>query len=125
VTPAPVGPYAPVRRAGAFLVTSGQLGTTEGDDGRPALVAGGTAAQARQALANLAGVLAGEGARLDDVVKATVFLTDMGDFAAMNEAWGEAFGAHRPARSAVGVAALPLGAAVEIEAWAHLGGALD
>lgn len=101
------------------MATSGQLGVVPGPGGAPVLVEGGTPAQVRQALANLAEVLAAEGAGLGDVVKATVFLVDMGDFAAVNEAWTEAFGAHRPARSAVGVASLPLGARVEVEAWAH------
>ena len=74
----------------------------------------------RQALANLAEVLgAGGRGTLADVVKTTVFLVDMADFAAMNEVWTEVFAEHRPARSAVAVAALPLGARVEVEAWAH------
>jgi 2-iminobutanoate/2-iminopropanoate deaminase len=89
-----------------------------GPDG--GLVAGGTEPELRQAMHNLAGVLASEGASLADVVKATVFLVDMGDFAAVNAIWVEAFGPDRPARSAIGVAALPLGARVEVEAWAVL-----
>jgi 2-iminobutanoate/2-iminopropanoate deaminase len=85
-----------------------------------ALVDGGVAAETTQAVANLAGLLESEGAALTDIVKTTVFLTDMADFAAMNEAYVAAFGDHRPARSTIGVAALPLaGAAVEIEAWAR------
>jgi 2-iminobutanoate/2-iminopropanoate deaminase len=80
-------------------------------------------AQLRQALANLAGLLEGEGASLADVVKTTVFLTDMADYPAMNDIYIAAFGDHRPARSAVAVAALPLGAAIEVEAWAYPGGA--
>ncbi|MGH9091309.1 MAG: RidA family protein [Acidimicrobiales bacterium] len=115
----PVGPYSPAVRAGAWVVTSGQLGVVPGDDGTPALVDGGTPAQVRRALANLSAVLAAEGAGLADVAKATVFLVDMGDFAEVNRAWTEAFGDHRPARSAVAVAALPLGARVEVEAWAY------
>lgn len=114
-----MGPYSPAVRAGAWVVTSGQLGTVPGPDGAPVLVEGGMPAQIRQALANLSAVLAAEGAGLGDVVKATVFLVDMSDFGAVNEAWTEAFGGHRPARSAVGVAALPLGARVEVEAWAR------
>ncbi|MGH9149011.1 MAG: RidA family protein [Acidimicrobiales bacterium] len=94
---------------------SGQVGLRDG-----ALVEG-VAAQATQALANLAALLGGEGARLTHVVKTTVFLTDMADFASMNEAYGAAFGEHRPARSTVAVAALPLGAVVEVEAWAFTG----
>jgi 2-iminobutanoate/2-iminopropanoate deaminase len=70
-------------------------------------------------MANLRGVLAAEGATLADVVKATVFLVDMDDFALMNQIWVEEFADDRPARSAVAVAALPLGARVEVEAWAY------
>lgn len=112
----PVGPYSPLVRAGDWLVVSGQVGQRDG-----ALVEGGVVAQLRQALANLAGLLEGAGARLDQVAKTTVFLADIGDYAAVNEAYVEAFGGHRPARSAVAVAALPLGAAVEVEAWAFVG----
>lgn len=110
----PVGPYTPIVRAGDFLVASGQIGL--GPDG---LAPGGMAAELRQAMANLRELVESVGASLDDVVKTTVFLTDMSDYAAMNEVYCEAFGDHRPARSAVAVAALPLGAAVEVEAWLH------
>lgn len=117
-TPAkPVGPYTPVVRAGGWLVVSGQVGIA---DGR--IVAGGTAAETRQALANLEAQLATEGASLSDVVKTTVFLRHMSDYAVMNEVYTEVFGDHRPARSAIGVAELPLGALVEVEAWAWVGG---
>jgi 2-iminobutanoate/2-iminopropanoate deaminase len=112
----PVGPYTPVVRAGEWLVVSGQVGIA---DGR--LVPGGTQAQLQQAIENLAAHLATEGASLADVVKTTVFLRHMSDYAAMNETYTEAFGDHRPARSAIGVAELPLNALVEIEAWAWLG----
>lgn len=98
------------------MVTSGQLGMIEG-----ALVAGDVAAQAAQALTNLKGLLESEGASLADVVKTTVFLVDMGDFAAMNEVYVGIFGGHRPARSTIAVAALPFGAIVEVEAWARIG----
>ena len=110
-----VGPYTPIVRAGRWLVCSGQVGIAEGR-----LVEGGVTAQLRQALANLAALLAGEGASLGAVVKTTVFLTDMADYQAMNEVYVDAFGDHRPARSAVAVAALPLGAMVEVEAWARV-----
>ncbi len=110
----PVGPYSPVVVAGPFLVVSGQLGARDG-----AIVAGGIAAQTAQAVANLAGLLAEHGASLLDVVKTTVFMTDIADYAAVNEAYTAAFGGHRPARSAVAVAGLPLGASVEVEAWAY------
>lgn len=117
--PRPVGPYRPAVRAGDWIVTSGQVGVEPGPDGAPRLVEGGTAAQARRALANLEAVLRAEGASLADVVKTTVFLVDMSDFAALNEIWVETFPEPRPARSAVGVASLPLGARVEVEAWAR------
>jgi 2-iminobutanoate/2-iminopropanoate deaminase len=110
----PVGPYSPVVAAGPWLVVSGQLGVRDG-----AIVPGGTAGQAAQAVANLASLLAERGASLVDVVKTTVFMTDIADFAAVNEAYMAAFGDHRPARSAIAVVALPLGASVEIEAWAY------
>lgn len=112
----PVGPYSPIVRAGDFLICSGQIGIVDG-----ALVPGGLIAQFRQAVANAEAVLATEGATLTDVVKATVFLLHMDDFGAMNNAYIECFGDNRPARSAVGVAALPLGALVEIELWAYVG----
>lgn len=110
----PVGPYTPVVRAGEWLVCSGQIGLVEGR-----LADGGLKGELRQALANLDGVLRQAGSSLADVVKTTVFLTHMSDYQAMNEAYVEVFGDHRPARSAVGVSALPLGALVEVEAWAH------
>jgi 2-iminobutanoate/2-iminopropanoate deaminase len=97
-------------------VVSGQIGIR---DGR--LVAEGTAGQLRQAIANLSGLLEAEGASLSDVVKTTVFLLHMRDFADMNEAYAAAFGNHRPARSAMAVVELPMGALVEVEAWAWVG----
>ncbi len=113
----PVGPYTPIVRAGDWLVVSGQVGIADGK-----LVSGGLEAELRQAVANLAGLLAGEGASLADVTKTTVFLRHLGvDYPAMNEVYSELFGDHRPARSAIGVADLPLGALVELEAWAYLG----
>ena len=80
---------------------------------------GGVAAEVSQALANLAALLEAEGASLASVVKTTVFLRHISDYAAMNEAYVEAFGDHRPARAAVAVADLPLHGLVEIEAWAY------
>ncbi|HEX3947600.1 MAG TPA: Rid family detoxifying hydrolase [Acidimicrobiales bacterium] len=115
----PVGPYSPVLRVGDWVVTSGQIGVAPGPDGTPALVDGGTVAELRRALDNLATVLAAEGATLDDVVKTTVFLVDMADYAEVNAVWTGVFTGRRPTRSAVAVAALPLGARVEVEAWAH------
>ncbi len=109
----PVGPYTPIVRGGDLLFCSGQVGIADG-----ALVPGGLEPQLRQAFANLRGVLSSANASLADVVKTTVFLTTMDDYAAMNEIYMEEFGEHRPARSAVAVASLPLGAQVEIEAIA-------
>lgn len=112
----PVGPYTPIVRAGDWLVVSGQVGLADGK-----LVDGGVEAELRQALSNLEGLLASEGAKLSDVVKTTVFLRHMSDYAVMNETYVELFGDHRPARSAIGVAELPLGALIEVEAWAFVG----
>jgi 2-iminobutanoate/2-iminopropanoate deaminase len=111
----PAGPYTPVLRAGDWLVVSGQIGLASGG------LVDGVQAQVRQALENLRSLLEGERASLSQVVKTTVFLADIGDYAAMNEAYVEVFADHRPARSAVAVAALPLGALVEVEAWAYVG----
>ena len=88
-------------------------------DGR--LISQGTAGQLRQAIGNLRELLAAEGASLADVVKTTVFLLHMRDYAEMNAAYVEAFGDHRPARSCVAVVELPIGALVEVEAWAFVG----
>lgn len=112
----PVGPYTPIVRAGDWLVVSGQVGLADGH-----LVPGGVVGELRQAIANLEAQLGTEGASLSDVVKTTVFLRHMSDYAQMNEAYVAAFGDHRPARSAVGVAELPIGALVEVEAWAWVG----
>jgi 2-iminobutanoate/2-iminopropanoate deaminase len=109
------GPYTPAVRAGDWLVVSGQIGL--GPDG----LAEGLAGQLRQALANLDGLLAEHGARADQVAKTTVFLVDMADYAEMNDVYCAFFGEHRPARSAVAVAALPLDALVEVEAWVWCG----
>ena len=113
-----VGPYSPVRRVGDWVITSGQVGIATDDDGKAALV-GGTVPQLHQALQNVAEVLAVEGATLADVVKTTLYLVDMSEFAAVNEVWVEYFTSNRPTRSAVAVAALPIGARVEVEAWAY------
>lgn len=115
--PQAVGPYTPIVRAGDWLVVSGQVGVADGH-----IVPGGVVGELRQAIANLAALLAGEGAALTDVVKTTVFLRHMSDYPIMNETYVDAFGGHRPARSAIGVAELPLGALVELEAWAWVGG---
>ncbi len=111
----PVGPYTPLVRAGDTLYVSGQLGLLDG-----ALVEG-IDAQVRQAVANIAALLDAEGATLSNVVKTTVLLDSIDDYAAMNTAYTESFGDHRPARAAFAVDALPLGGMVEIEAVAYVG----
>jgi 2-iminobutanoate/2-iminopropanoate deaminase len=83
------------------------------------LAGDGVVDQTRQALANVAAVLGDCGASLGDVAKTTVFLIDMSDFPVMNEVYADTFAGHRPARSTVAVAALPLGARVEVEVWAY------
>ncbi len=113
--PAALGPYSPAVRAGEWVILSGQLGL---DPATGELVAGGTAVQTRQALVNIAAVLSDCGLTWDDIAKTTVFVTDLGEFAAVNAVYTEAFGDHKPARSTVQVAALPAGATVEIEVWA-------
>jgi 2-iminobutanoate/2-iminopropanoate deaminase len=110
--PRAIGPYSQAVSANGFLFTAGQVAL---DPATGELVAGGIAEQTKRALENLGAVLAAAGASFSDVVKTTVFLVDMADFAAMNEVYGRAFGNHRPARSTVAVAALPRGATVEIE----------
>jgi 2-iminobutanoate/2-iminopropanoate deaminase len=100
-------------RAGDWLIVSGQLGLRDG------VLPDGVTAQTRQAIENVAAHLASQGAVLTDVAKTLCFLTDMGEFATFNDAYIEGFGDHRPARSTIGVAALPAGGEVEIEAWAY------
>lgn len=112
----PVGPYSPVVVAGDFVYLSGQLGLVDG-----ALVDGGVDGQVRQIFRNAQGLLEQAGARLDQVIKCTVFLTDMADFPTMNNAYVECFAGHRPARSTVGNVTMALGAQVEIEFTAYTG----
>ena len=116
--PPVAGPYSPAVRAGDWLVFSGQVGF---DPATGALAAGGAGAQCRQAMTNLAAVLTDCGASWSDVAKTTIFVTDLTQFGAINEAYAEFLGEHRPARATVQVVALPIGAEVEIEAWAYLG----
>jgi 2-iminobutanoate/2-iminopropanoate deaminase len=108
----PVGPYTPLVRAGNTLYVSGQLGLLDGE------LVDGIDAQTRQAVANLAGLLEAEGASLSNIVKTTVLLDSIDDYAAMNTAYTESLADHRPARAAFAVDALPLGGLVEIEAIA-------
>lgn len=114
--PPVAGPYSPAVRAGDWLVLSGQVGL---DPAAGKLAPGGAAGEARQVMANIATVLGDCGASLADLAKTTIFLTDLSEFGAVNEVYGEALGDHRPARSTVQVAALPGGASVEIEVWAY------
>ena len=111
----PVGPYTPAVRAGDLIVVSGQLGLVDG-----AIVGGGVPTQTAQAIANLKTHLASMVASIGDVFKTMCFLTDMDNFEAFNAAYVDGFGEHRPARSTVAVAGLPMGGLVEIEAWAHV-----
>ena len=106
-----VGPYCHAVLCGDTLYTSGQLGLVPETGALPE----GVQAQAEQALKNLEAVLQAAGMGMQDVVKTTVFLQDMGDFAQVNEVYEKAFGAHKPARSCVQVAALPKGGLVEVE----------
>jgi 2-iminobutanoate/2-iminopropanoate deaminase len=110
--PAAVGPYSQGVAAAGLVFTAGQIGL---DPATGKFVPGGVVEQARRALDNARAVVEAGGATLADVVKVTVFLTDMGDFAVFNEVYREFFTADFPARSAVGVAALPVGALVEVE----------
>jgi len=113
--PRPLGPYSHGIRSGRWVFTSGTIGN---DPASGKLVAGGVEAQTRQALTNLSGTLRAGGTTLSQVVKTTVFLTDLGQFAAMNTVYAEFFPVDPPARSTIQVAALPGGALVEIEAVA-------
>ena len=109
----PLGPYTPVVRAGDWVIVSGQLGVVDGK-----IVAGGVAKQTAQAVVNLKAQLASAGCSIHDVKKTLCFLTDMDTFATFNAAYVAGFDGSRPARSTIGVASLPFGGAVEIEAWA-------
>ena len=111
-------PYNQAIRAGGFVFCAGQVGA---DPATGSLVEGGVDAQTRRALDNMRAVLEGAGSSLDQVVKTTVFLTDLADFGAMNAVYGEYFTSDPPARSTVQVAGLPGGAAVEIELIALAG----
>lgn len=109
-------PFSAAVRAGKFLFVSGQIGIIP-DSG--ALAEGGAAAETAQIIKNIALILAADGKDLADVVKANVYLTDYSDYGSMNAAYAEAFEKPWPARTCVGVAALPLGARVEIEVVAR------
>lgn len=110
--PAALGPYSPAVKAGGFVYCSGQIPI---DPAVQAVTATTIADQTRQVIANLSNVLAAAGSSLANVVKTTVFIKDMNDFAALNGVYAEMFGATKPARSCVEVARLPKDVKVEIE----------
>ena len=110
--PAAVGPYSQAIEANGFIFATGQLPI---DPSTNAFAEGGVKEQTRQSLTNARNVLAAAGVDLSHVVKTTVFLSDMDNFAAMNEVYAEFFKEPYPARSAIAVKALPKGALVEVE----------
>ena len=112
--PAAVGPYSQAVLTGGLLLTSGQLGLNP----ETGILPEGVEAQAAQALQNIGAILAESGYERTDVVKTTIFIRNMGDFAAVNRIYAGFFGDHKPARSCVEVSALPKGGLVEIEATA-------
>jgi 2-iminobutanoate/2-iminopropanoate deaminase len=114
--PAPIGPYSQAIRDGKELFCSGQI-ALDPDSGN--VVEGDVSAQTERVCKNLRAVLSQAGYGFDDVVKTTIFLVDMNDFAAVNEIYGKYFGSAKPARSTVAVAGLPKGVRVEIDAIAR------
>jgi 2-iminobutanoate/2-iminopropanoate deaminase len=114
--PAPIGPYSQAVRSGKTIYCSGQIAL---DPGSGTLVDGDVSAQAEQVMKNLGAVLAAANCDYGDVVKTTIFLVDMNDFAAVNAVYGRYFDATKPARSTVAVAGLPRGARVEIDCIAR------
>lgn len=115
--PPAIGPYSQAIRAGGLLFLSGQIPL---DPHTRTLVEGDAAAQTRQVMQNLGAVLAAAGASFEHVVKTTIYLTDLSDFAQVNQVYAEAFPTVPPARATVQVAQLPLGSKVEIDAIALL-----
>ena len=115
--PQAIGPYSQAIKAGGFLFSSGQIAI---DPTTGQVIEGDVAAQTERVMKNLAAILKAAGLSLQRVVKTTVFLKSMGDFATMNEIYGRHFGEHRPARSTVEVARLPKDVLVEIDVVAEL-----
>ena len=115
--PAAIGPYSQAVRAGQFLFVSGQIPL---DPLSGEVVGGGVTVQTHRVMRSLGAILDAAGASFDDVVRTTIFLTDLGDFAQVNEAYGSYFSDPAPTRATVQVAALPKGVRVEIDAIAHL-----
>lgn len=116
--PEAIGPYSQAVRAGSLVYTAGQVGI---DPAVGRLVEGGITEQTRRALTNIRAILEAASTSIDRVVKTTVFMADLSQFATMNAVYAEFFPEHPPARSTVQVAGLPLGALVEIEAVAVVG----
>lgn len=115
--PKAIGPYEQAWVVNGMVYTSGQIAL---DPKTGEMVLGGVAEQTRRVLANLKAVLEAAGSSMDRVVRTTVYMTDLSQFGTMNGIYGEAFGSNKPARSTVGVASLPRGALVEIDALATL-----
>ena len=115
--PAAIGPYSQAVQAGELLFCSGQIPL---DPSTGALLPGDVTVQAGQVMKNISAMLAAAGAGFEDVIKTTIFLADMADFAAVNEVYGSYFTAHKPARSTVAVKGLPRGALLEIEIIARV-----
>lgn len=116
--PAPIGPYSQAVEAGGFVFCSGQIAL---DPATSQVSTGGVPEQTELVMKNINAVLTQAGLTFDNVVKTTIFLTDMGDFPAVNEIYGKYFKSQPPARSTVAVAGLPRGVKVEIEVLAHRG----
>ena len=115
--PAAIGPYSQAVKCGNMLFCSGQIPL---DPATGELVPGDVTVQAERVMDNIAAVLTAAGIGFDDVIKTTIFLVDMADFAAVNEVYGNRFPSHKPARSTVAVKSLPRGALLEIELLASL-----
>ena len=115
--PAAIGPYSQAVRAGDLVFCSGQIAL---DPATGEMVTGDVMLQTERVMTNIAAVLAAAGTGFDNVVKTTIFLVEMGDFAAVNEVYGRSFPNHKPARSTVAVRNLPRGALVEIEVIAKV-----
>jgi len=115
--PAAIGPYSQAVKCGNMLYCSGQIPL---DPATGELVAGDITRQAEQVMNNIAAMLSAVGAGFDQVVKTTIYLVDMADFAAVNEVYGSRFPNHKPARSTVAVKSLPRGSLLEIEVLANL-----
>jgi len=115
--PAAIGPYSQAVKFGNLLFCSGQIPL---DPASGEMSGGGISEQAERVMLNISAVLSAADAGFDDVIKSTIYLVDMGDFAAVNEVYGRCFPSHKPARSTVAVKSLPRGALVEIEVVAAL-----